>query len=266
MTQRAGFWAIVLLTATFIAGLFLYTPPAPTAASPYTQVTPANDYTADATLTVNGNEYVTVHIRHDEADGQFVVTRDYPNVTNTIYYEDGEAYQRVVADTEQRYRSYTKVTGEERVVSRDDSSMTAVIYEPNSLLPQEGRSHPAVPFEPALRYPGYERVDDRSYYGEGIAVFDPQPGWYSVSVGAPSSSERVYRVTNASGKIYVNEETRVLHRAHVQYQVVNTDSWGMAFVKDNWATNDVRVITVSYEYQPEEVDITRPEWAEETGT
>lgn len=250
--RRLNAVVAVVLAVVLLWGLFGHHPTTRATGSPFEPGEPAGPYAATMTLETNGAHFVTYEIRDDHADGEQLVTASFPNVTFTTYWHDNRTVTRYVSETEEQYRRTLRLDDDERVLQRDDESLTAVVADSDEDDASDG---PGLLLS-VLSSPGYERTGTTTVAGEAAIVYEARSGWYE----APRTGSETIRVENAAGTLVVGSDTGQLYAANVTYETVPAGTWA-AYLYEDYVEGSRTSTDVTVEYRPGPTDVDRPAWA-----
>jgi len=104
----------------------------------------------------------------------------------------------------------------------------------------------------------YELRGEETYAGRTVAVYEPKDGWYG-----PAKSLRLpeYRILNAEGSVYLEEETNALLYADVSYTLVVASDY-REYLYQRLTGEEVLEHELSWEFT-DEGDVEEPEWMDE---
>lgn len=250
---------VVALAAVAAFGLFVYSPASGASATPFEPTVPDESYEASMTLSTDGERFLEYTARDDRADDQQLVVQRFENGTYSTYWNGSHALRHVDADRRQEYERFVESNDDERLLSRDDDAMRATVVETDGDPPLADQGQPAGLLGATLGQPDYERAGTETYAGEEVAVYRPASTWWDSSSGPGAG--RGFRITNAAGEVYVDQETGTLYYADVRYDFVRADSWGR-YLYERYAGEGAATVEITYEYDPGAVDVTDPGWAE----
>lgn len=245
--------AVVLVVVLFW-GLFGHHPTTLATRSPFELEEPKGPYAATMTLKTNGAHFVTYEIRDDHSDDEQIVTAAFPNVTYSTYWHDNRTVTRYVSETEEQYRRTLQIDDDERVLHRDDESLTAVVVDSDEDDASDGQGL----LLSVLTYPGYRRTGTTTVAGEEAVVYEAQGGWYEpprTRIG----SETI-RVENAEGVLVVDSDTRQLYAANVTFESVPAGTWA-TYLYEDYVEGSRTSSNISVKIRPGPTDADRPMWA-----
>lgn len=245
---------VVVMGVAVLYGLFGYHPAAAGTDAPFDDIEPNGSYASNMSLSTNGNRFVAYDIRNDEPDGQVLLTAEFENVTYTTYWHDNRTVTRSRSRTVKQYKQMRHRSEDERLVSQNNESMTAVMVDTDEESPGGGRAL----LRTVLEYPGYERTGTTTYEGHEVVVYAARTGWYNTENF--ETGRTAYNIESASGVLYVDADTEQLRYTNVTFQFVRAETWG-----DYLATKHLRgespTTSIDIAVDPGSTNVTRPEWA-----
>lgn len=244
----------VVVGVAVLYGLFGYHPATAAAGAPFEDAEPDGSYASTMSLATNGNRFVAFDIIDDESDGQILHTTAFENVTYTTYWHDNRSVTRSESRTETQYDQMRRLDGDERLVSQDNESMTAVVVDPDEDTPGGGVGLLLT----VLEYPGYERTGATTYEGREVVVYAAKSGWYTTE--NVDSGRTAYHIESASGVLYVDADTDQLLYANVTFQFVRAETWGESLLGKH-LRGDAVTTSIDIDVDPGSRNVTRPEWA-----
>jgi hypothetical protein len=96
-----------------------------------------------------------------------------------------------------------------------------------------------------LQVPEYERVGTETRRNNTVVLYEPSSSF----VRTENIGEQTVHLTNPSGEIVVDADTRRLLSADLSYELVSAKSWGDYLL--NGVIRDSAQVRVTYEYQPD---------------
>ena len=96
-----------------------------------------------------------------------------------------------------------------------------------------------------LQVPEYERVGTETRRNNTVVLYEPSSSF----VRTENIGEQTVHLTNPSGEIVVDADTRRLLSEDLSYELVSAKSWGDYLL--NGVIRDSAQVRVTYEYQPD---------------
>lgn len=220
------------------------------------EVGAADSYRLTAAITVDGETVLAVDGAVARSGERFVRTVE-ESVTSEQYRNgtDGPTYTRLVLDggaADRRLRQLRDDPDREVVdTERDGETLTVVTVTeaPQSAVYPSGAAS-VVATE--LRLAAYERVGSTD---GGARVLRPESGWYE--------GRRPYRLGDATGEVVVDPATDILVSADVRWRLTRgTQTYAHYLLHRPSAVTE----TVTYEYRPGNVSVSRPGWVDDAGS
>lgn len=255
-----GILAVICLGLLFSA-LYPFTPSEPHAAiSPDEQFTVGNAdaYSTTGSIVVDGGVSLAFEgvVRPDGAWYQKVIEE---NVISEQYHPaaKGTVYERRTIVGRERGERLRKeiVEDEDSVLVREERNGDRVTF----ILKKKGSggtepvSGTASVFVNSLYVAGFEPEKTGS---SAVTVYEPQSGWYD--------AREAYRITNASGTVKADAETRAVTSAEVSWDVTTPAETYAEYVLVRSVSDDPRTYSITFEFNPTEHDLERPTWVNET--
>lgn len=180
-------------------------------------------------------------------------------ITSEQYRPPGNetVYQRIrIADSEraERYRKAI-AEDEERTLVREESdgdSVTLFVTK-NGSTATEPVSGTASVFVNSLFVAGYEaEATDAS----ATNVYEPQAGWYE--------GTEAYRLTEATGVVRTDGETRVVTSANVSWAVTEPAGTYAQYLLVGFTSDEPTTHRITYDFEPDDHDLEQPAWVGES--
>jgi len=115
------------------------------------------------------------------------------------------------------------------------------------------------PTDEYLGFVDYDQRGQETYAGRTVTVYEPTDGWYE-----PSNSDllaREYRILDAEGSVYLEEETNALLYADVSYTIVVASDY-REYLYQRLTGEEVLEHELSWEFT-DEGGVKEPEWMDE---
>jgi len=261
--RTAGTLIGVLLVVCFglaLSAVYPFTTSEPHAAQPSEErftVNTSGAYSVSGSLVVDGEEQRTFEgiVNGDGAWYLKVVSEE---VTSEKYkpIANGTVYQRLTIEGRDRAERREQIIREDEdsILVRQDQvgDKTTFIIEKNTTGATKPISGAASHVISSLSIAGYKAAGTDV---SGLPIYEPQSGWYEKG--------RTYRITEASGEVRVDPETRTVKSANVSWEFTEPAGTYAEYVLARLTDDDPATHRITFERNPHS-DLKRPSWVNET--